>query len=56
MSILCLNYRGLSNPCAIKALGSVIEFEKSFIIFLFETKCFKNKMASIPLLLIVVFC
>lgn len=46
MSILCWNYHGLGNPRAIRALHSLIQTKKPFVVFLSGTKCLKNKIDS----------
>lgn len=51
MSILYWNCWAVSSPRAIIALRSLTQSEKPFLVFLSETKCFKNKMENITLVL-----
>lgn len=52
---IMLELFGLNSPHAIGALHNVVMTAKPFIVFVPETKCFKNKMGFIRISL-VFFC
>ena len=44
MKILCLNYRGLGWPEAVRELRSLCELHRSWLVFLSETRYFSNNV------------
>lgn len=47
MSAICWNYRGLGNPCTVKALQKAVLEEDHTLVFIIETKFVVSKMEGI---------